>query len=82
MKDKQKAIEEAIQYVRDNKTWSDAEEEVAMEHMNHWRTDLANASSHIAEAIYDLMEEWSEENDMPENWWLELMDEDDIFWEL
>ena len=36
----------------------------------------------IENAIHDLMEEWSADNDMPEGWWYNEMDETDIFYEL
>ena len=77
-----KDIEKAIQYVRDNKTWSDAEERVALDNIDHMRCDLAQASNKIYCDIHDLMEEWSADNDMPENWWWEYVNEDDIFFKL
>lgn len=77
-----KDIEKAIQYVRDNKTWSDAEERVALDNIDHMRCDLAQASNKIYCAIHDLMEEWSADNDMPEDWWWEYVNEDDIFFML
>lgn len=73
-----KAIEKAIQYVRDNKTWSDAAEAVALEELGN-RMPLPER---IENAIHDLMEEWSADNDMPEGWWYNEMDETDIFYEL
>lgn len=72
-------FEEAVQYVRENKTWSEAEEAVALEKINHLRCDIQTASEKIASEIHDLMEEWSEENGYPEEWWYYEGDEDDIF---
>lgn len=71
-------IEEAIAYVRKNKTWKDWEDAQALDNINN-REPIP---IRISEEIYDLMEEWSEDNDMPENWWLVEMDEEDIFLEL
>lgn len=76
------AIEQAIQYVRDNKTWSDAEEQAALDNINHMRCGISDASEEISMAVYDLMEEFGEQNGYPENWWLEETDEDEIFFEL
>ena len=73
-----KAIEKAIRYVRDNKTWSDAADAVALEQLGK-RLPLPER---IGNAIHDLMEEWSADNDMPEGWWYNEMDETDIFYEL
>ena len=75
-------IEKAIQYVRENKTWTEAEERVALDRINAMRCDINQASDKIACEIHDLMEEWSADNDMPENWWLEYESEDSIFWKL
>lgn len=75
-------LEKAIQYVRDNKNWSDAEERVALDKINQFRCGIAQASPSISDKICDLMEEYGEENDLPEGWWYDLADEDDIFYEL
>ena len=81
-KNKKKAIEEALQYVRDNKTWSDAEDEVAVEYINRYRCGISQAAPQISDEIYELMNEWSADSEMDEDWWLEITDEDEIFWEL
>ena len=75
-------LEKAIQYVRENKTWSDAEEIVALETIDHMRCSLDYASPSICDEIHDLMEEWSEDNEMPEGWWYEEADEHDVFFML
>lgn len=76
------ALEEAIQYVREHKTWTDAEYEVAMDCIYEQHIPLEDASEKIFNCIHDLMEEWSESNDMPEDWWYFETDEEDIFWAL
>lgn len=35
--------------------------------------------SRIAEKLIDCMEEYGEDNDLPEGWWMEYGDEDEIF---
>ena len=72
-------IKKAIQYIRDNKTWSDAEEEVAYEIMNRTRCSLEHASDKIYCGIQDLMEEFGEEQGYPEGWWYYDTDEYEIF---
>ena len=59
-------FEKAIQYVRENRTWSEAEEAVALERINSLRSSIGSASSEIAMSISDLMEEYGAENDLPE----------------
>lgn len=75
-------LDKAIQYVRDNKDWSEAMEQVALERIDHFRCGIAQAYPSIADSIYDLMEEYGEENDLQEGWWYDLADEDDIFYRL
>ena len=74
--------EKAIQYVRDNKTWTDAEEQVAIDNIDHWRCSIGQAYPPIADKIIDLMEEFGEDNGYPEGWWYEYGDEDDVFFKL
>lgn len=74
-----KHFEQAIQYVRDNKTWSKYEEEEALNCMNEMRCGINHADHDICEEIADLMEEYSEENNLSEGWWLNYGDENDIF---
>lgn len=78
----QTEIEKAIQYVRDNKTWSDAEDDVALQYMGEQGCGLQFAFEKIYNQIYDLMEEYSADNDLPEGWWLYEKDVDEIFLDL
>lgn len=75
-------FEKALQYVRDNKTWSDAQEALALERINHYRCGIDFADRKISNEISGLMEEYGEDNDLEEGWWLEFGDETDIFFEL
>ena len=72
------AIDDAVQYVRDNKSWSEAEDDYAFDQLEQGR----NLPYSIRDQIHDLMEEWSEENDYPEGWWYDEMDEEEIFLKL
>lgn len=75
MNTSEKILKDAIQYVRDNKTWDEGEEQHA------WNLIGLKMPipCYITDAIHDLMEEFSEAEEIPEGWWLEYMDEDDIF---
>ena len=72
------AIKDALRYVRENRTWTDAEENMAIERIGqHYPLPQK-----IEDAIHDLMEEWSDENGYPEGWWYYEMDELEIFYKL
>ncbi len=75
-------LERAIQYVRENKTWSEAEDRVALDDIDYMGCGIDQANPKICDEIRDLMKEWSEDNDMPEGWWYEEANEDDIFFSL
>lgn len=79
-----KTLKEAIQYVRDHRTWSDEIEGRALQEIDHMRCPLnfIYEGRIITDGIYDLMEEYSDENGLPEGWWQEETDEEQIFWEL
>lgn len=75
-------LEKAIQYVRENKDWSEAEEQVALDQISKMRCPLnmTSTGSHICDKIRDLMDEYGEDNDLAEGWWDE--DAEAIFWKL
>ena len=75
-------LDNAIRYVAENCTWSNAEENLALNIIEKRRCGLDYASPDIYNAIYDLMEEYSADNDLPEEWWLEYTDVDEIFYNL
>ena len=75
-------LSDSVKYVKENKTWSDALEQVALERINQFRCDIRQACPQIADEIHDLMEEYADEHDLPEGWWYEVTDEDDIFFSL
>ena len=74
--------QKAIKYVRENRTWSDSQEKVALERINLYRCDISFADHGIADEINDLMEEYGQDNDLNEGWWLEFGNVDDIFFAL
>ena len=75
-------FDKALQYVRDKKTWSDAQEALALERINHYRCGIDFADSEISSEIYDLMEEYGELKGLAEGWWLEYGDTNNIFLKL
>lgn len=72
-------LKKAIQYVRENKTWTEAQETRALEVIDHYRCNIQQADSGISDEIRTLMDEYGEENNLPEDWWREFGDEDNIF---
>ena len=76
--------EKAIQYVRENKTWTDAEEEVALDMMDRMRCPLnmTSTGTGICDKIRDLLNEYGEENNLAEDWWLDFGTEEDLFFKL
>lgn len=73
-------IEFAINYVRSN---------IDMNRVSYIRNCVYQHHScvraedpDLLSEIYDLMEEYGADNDLPEGWWLEEMDEEEIFDEL
>lgn len=71
-------LENALKYIRENKTWCKEEEDAALALM-YWHFSLPPT---ICNAIYDLMEEYGYENGLPGGWWTEQFTEDDIFLKL
>lgn len=75
-------FERAIQYVREHKSWSEAEDAAALERINNLRCDINFASPTITNQIALLMDEYGENNDLPDGWWTEFGYEDEIFMNL
>lgn len=75
-------LEQALQYVREHKTWTEEQETRALLEIDHSRCPLrmTHDGREIEEGIHDLMEEYSDENYLPEEWWYEEGDAEDIFW--
>ena len=73
-------IEKAIEYVREH---IDMERvDIARGYMYLHRTPLHIEDAELGDIIYDLMEEYGQDNDLPENWWYDDTDEDEIIQEL
>lgn len=86
-----KEIEQAIQYVRDNKSWDKTEELAALTKMDRERVDLYTANDRIYCEIHDLMNAWFLDNGFDDGdydndnitWlWATELSEDDIFFNL
>ena len=79
MKRNETTFDKALAYVKENKTWSEAADLAAIEKIDEERIGISQADPDIADEIHDLMEEYSADNDLPEGWWYEFGDEDDVF---
>lgn len=75
-----KDVQDAIAYVRMNVDMSDVKRAMAI--IDHQRCPLYQADPELDCQIYDLMEEYGQDNDFPECWWMSELDEDDILLEL
>lgn len=69
-------IEKAIEYVRDNVDLEDVL--TAKLNMEFLREPLYRVNNTLCDEIYDLMEEYGSDNELPEGWWLEENDEETI----
>ena len=77
-------LKKAIEYVKEHihKRVKDYEFERAYDIMDECRCPLDHASDTIVDAIRDLMDDYTLDEDLPEDWWYEYTDIEDIFWEL
>lgn len=69
-------IEKAIEHVRRNIDMQDVFS--AKINMGINREPLYRVNNTLCDKIYDLMEEYSQDNYLPEGWWLEEHDEETI----
>ena len=76
-----KEMEKAIAYVSAHfrEHVSEACEAYALEIVDEMRCPVPDF---VLDPIRDLMEEYSFVNDLPEGWWLEEADVEDIYWKL
>jgi hypothetical protein len=80
MNDYSKDVKKAIIHVRLNIDMDDVER--AMTIIDHQRCPLYQADPSLDCQIYDLMEEYGQDNDLPEGWWMSEIDEDEILFNL
>ena len=45
----------------------------------NFKIHISSAYPSIADEINDLMEEYGQDNDLPEGWWFDLADTDEVF---
>lgn len=74
-----KKIKNAIQFVRENCTFGEDDVNHVLYLMDIERRPLRQINEGIAEEINELMNEYGKENELPEFWWTEHLDEDEIF---
>lgn len=73
-------VRKAIIHVRLNVDMEDVSR--AMSIIDRQRCPLYQADPELDNQIYDLMEEYGQDNDLPECWWMSEITEDDILFEL
>lgn len=75
-------FKKAVAYVKENRKFDDVDVDYACKYMELYRCPLSMVSTRIADEIHDLMEEFSDNNDLPEGWWYNIGDEEDVFYEV
>ena len=75
-------LAKAIEYVRQNRTWDDLDEAVALRRINELRCSLDFADAELSNKIADLLDEYGQENCLPEDWWRDITDTDEVFFEI
>lgn len=75
-----KHIDKAVQYVQENVDYKELES--AVKQMAERREPLYSVNPKLCDSIYDLMEEYGADNNLPEGWWLNDMDEEDVLFRI
>ena len=71
---------EALQYIRDNNSWTEAQIERAFEIMEQFRCPISQADENIELDIQQMMEDYAFDNDLEEDWWYSVFDDADDVW--
>ncbi len=77
-------LEKAIRYVRANKTWTEEQETRALLDIDRRRCPLRMTRDglYIINEISALMDDFTTDYDLPEDWWVTYADEEDIFFSI
>lgn len=75
-----KDVKKAIEYIRANVDMYDVRR--ALLTIDVKKYPLCQADPELDNQIYDLMEEYGEDNGLSEGWWMSEIDEDEILFEL
>lgn len=73
-------VRKAIIHVRLHVDMNDVRRALSI--IDYQRCPLYQASPELDCQIYDLMEEYGQDHDLPECWWMNEITEDDILFEL
>ena len=73
-------FQKALQYVKDNVEQIDVEH--ALHYMDRYRAPLRMIDETLSMKMCDLMEEYGADNYLPEGWWLDECDEDDLIYKV
>lgn len=71
----------ALQYVKENNGWSEAQLERAYEIMEEWRCPISQADEGIEWNIREMLDDYGNDNDLEEGWWYEYWDDPDEFFD-
>ena len=70
----------ALQYIRDNNNWTEAQIERSFEIMEKFRCPIGQADENIELDIQQMMEDYASDNDLEEDWWYSVFDDADDVW--
>lgn len=70
-----KDIKQALAYVASNVERDEVA--LALTRMYRYRTPLYVENPRLHALVYDLLEEYGEDNELPEGWWLEELEDTD-----
>ncbi len=73
-------FQKALHYVKDNVEQIDIEH--ALHHMDIDHAPLRLIDETLNMKMYDLMEEYGADNELPEGWWLDECDEDELIYKV
>lgn len=71
---------EALDYVRENVDMDEVH--LAIKRMYEKGQPLVRVNHYLCDTIYDLMEEYGDDHDLPEGWWLDEFDEEEVLFRL
>lgn len=69
-----------VEYIRSNVDMDEVRHTISM--MEKTREPLFRVNPKLSDEIYDMAEEYGNDHDLPEGWWLEHDDEESILFKL
>lgn len=71
---------EALQYIRDNNDWTEAQIDRAFEIVERFCCTIGEADEGIEWSIQQMLKTYALDNDLEEYWWCSVFDDADDVW--